>query len=365
MKYLFYLAHPAHFHLFKNVIKKIKSEDREVFITIKKKDVLEQLLEENNFSYFNVLPNGRGDSKSGIIKGVFERSLKHLKFIKQHHIDLVISSSAELGPIARILKIPFINIFEDDLTLFPNYSKLLGPFINILIVPKSCKTEKWETKTIKYDGYQELEYLHPKYFTPDHSRIEKYFNLKRKNFVIRFAKLTAWHDNGITGLTESILERIIKILEPYGNILISSESILNSKFDKYQLNIPVSDMHHVLYFADMFIGDSQTMTAESAILGTPAIRFNDFVGKLGYLEELEYKYGLTFGIKTFEPSKLFNKIEELLMIPNLKEEWQNRRQRLLNDTIDVTAFLVWFIENYPESVKRMKEDPDETQKQFL
>lgn len=29
------------------------------------------------------------------------------------------------------------------------------------------------------------------------------------------------------------------------------------------------------------------MAAEATILGTPSIRFNDFVGKLGYLEELE------------------------------------------------------------------------------
>ncbi len=35
------------------------------------------------------------------------------------------------------------------------------------------------------------------------------------------------------------------------------------------------------------------MIAEAAVLGTPSIRFNDFVGKLGYLEDLEHKYGLT------------------------------------------------------------------------
>jgi hypothetical protein len=38
---------------------------------------------------------------------------------------------------------------------------------------------------------------------------------------------------------------------------------------------------------------------------------------------------------------------------------------MLSDKIDVTAFMVWFVENYPESVKIMKENPDETQKQFL
>jgi hypothetical protein len=55
---------------------------------------------------------------------------------------------------------------------------------------------------------------------------------------------------------------------------------------------------------------------------------------------------------------MFEKIEELLSIPNLKEEWQQRRQRMLQDKIDVSAFFVWFIENYPDSAKIMKENPD-------
>ena len=56
MKILFYLAHPAHYHLFKNVIKKLNSKNHKTLITIKKKDVLEQLLIENSLPYFNILP---------------------------------------------------------------------------------------------------------------------------------------------------------------------------------------------------------------------------------------------------------------------------------------------------------------------
>ena len=37
---------------------------------------------------------------------------------------------------------------------------------------------------------------------------------------------------------------------------------------------------------------------------------------------------------------------------------------MLADKIDVTAFMVRFVGNHPESSKIMKENPDETQKQF-
>lgn len=63
-------------------------------------------------------------------------------------------------------------------------------------------------------------------------------------------------------------------------------------------------IHHAMAFAKMYIGDSQTMAAEAAVLGTPSIRFNDFVGEIGYLEELENTYQLTFGIMTSDRENL-------------------------------------------------------------
>ena len=108
----------------------------------------------------------------------------------------------------------------------------------------------------------------------------------------------------------------------------------------------------------MLIGDSQTMTSEAAVLGTPAIRCNTFVGRISYLEEEEHQYNLTYGFLPTNTDAMFKKIEELLAIPNLKAVWQERRQDMLKDKIDVTAFYVWFIENYPESVRIMRENPE-------
>ena len=101
------------------------------------------------------------------------------------------------------------------------------------------------------------------------------------------------------------------------------------------------------------------MAAEAAVLGTPSFRYNDFVGKLGYLEELEHRYGLTFGIRTDQPKELYARVERSLNMPNLKQEWATRRTRMLVDTIDLTRFLTWFIENYPDSFIITKRDKAE------
>lgn len=113
-------------------------------------------------------------------------------------------------------------------------------------------------------------------------------------------------------------------------------------------------------FATLYIGDSQSMAVEAAMLGVPSLRFNDFVGKkkIGVMEELEHVYGLTYGISSHEPDRLYAKIQELLnyQTPNttLRSEFQARRQQMLADKIDVTAFFTWFIEHYPASATQAK-----------
>jgi len=45
---------------------------------------------------------------------------------------------------------------------------------------------------------------------------------------------------------------------------------------------------------------------------------------------------------------------ELIQQPDLKGQWAKKQGRLLTDKIDVTKFMVDFIENYPESFEKYK-----------
>jgi len=87
-------------------------------------------------------------------------------------------------------------------------------------------------------------------------------------------------------------------------------------------------------------------------LGTHSI-YCDFAGR-GYTDEEEEKYGLVFNFKLDEDSikSSLEKAVELLEVNNLKSIGRNKRDELLKDKIDVTAFMVDFIENYPESSKK-------------
>ena len=133
-------------------------------------------------------------------------------------------------------------------------------------------------------------------------------------------------------------------------------------------------MHHVMAFASLYIGDSQTMAAEAGVLGTPFVRFNDFVGRIGYLRELEDVYQLGYGIHasvltddstirrndgTLQPNgleALYATVKQLVTMPSEERKalFSSRREKMLADKIDYAKFLTWFIENYPQSVQETK-----------
>ena len=101
-----------------------------------------------------------------------------------------------------------------------------------------------------------------------------------------------------------------------------------------------------MYFAKLYIGEGTTINSKFTVLGTPAIYVNSL--SAGTLEEQEHKYGLIF---CFDNGKgVVEKGLELLKKDNLKIKWQRKREKLLNDKIDVTAFIIDFIEKYPNKI---------------
>ncbi len=344
MTVLVYLGHPAHFHLFKETIKSLQSKSHQVIILIKSKDVLEKLLIDSKLPYINIAPKLKKAGKLALYFSLLKRIIVLTKIIIKYKPTKLVGSVAEFAILGKVFKIPSYVFFEDDFEAVPKFAKIAGPLATYLVCPNCCSAWKWEDKKIGYNSYHELAYLHPNHFTPDESKVNKIFDLNKRNFILRFAQLTAYHDVGKTGITTEIAQKLIDTLLPYGNIYITSERPLESQFEKYRIQISPLDIHHALYFADMYIGDSQTMTAEAAVLGTPAIRFNDFVGELSYLEELEHTFHLTYGIRASEPESLINKTKELLQINDLKKEWEHRKEKMLTKTIDFAQFMITLIE---------------------
>lgn len=357
MKIAIFLGHPAHFHVFKNVAASLSGNGHDVHFVIKQKDILESLLKNAGFNYTVIREKERATtSKIGMLFSLLKMDWNMYKYLRKEKPKILIGTYIAL--LTRFTKTKFISVNEDDAAVVPRFAKTSYPGADAILNPRVCNSGKWDKKAIKYESYQELSYLHPNHFTPDKTVVEKYFNADEPYFIIRFAKLTAHHDSGINGITTGIAEKLISILQPHGNIYITSERPLEPQFEKYRMNINPLDMHHVMAFSQLYIGDSQTMAAEAGVLGVPFVRFNDFVGRIGYLRELEDYYNLGFGIKTNEVERLYSTVSELAEMSDREKVFQERRQRMLSDKIDFEKFTTWFVEMFPESRKTMKENPD-------
>ncbi|MCW4026859.1 MAG: hypothetical protein NWE76_05205, partial [Candidatus Bathyarchaeota archaeon] len=64
----------------------------------------------------------------------------------------------------------------------------------------------------------------------------------------------------------------------------------------------------------------------------------------------ETEYGLGYVIDNKSDAK--EKASELLGEENLKRVWQSKREKLLAEKLDVTDFIVRFVEDWPASFSR-------------
>lgn len=344
MSILIHLGHPAHYHLFKNVTSDLVKNGYEVHILIKEKDILRSLLVESGLQFENILPEGKSTGKIGMVADLLKRGKRIIRYCRKVRPDLLVGTSSDISYVGKLLGIPSINVNEDDVNVVPYYAWLAYPMASAILSPIGCNNGRWTFKTTTYAGYHELAYLHPDHFIADKEVVSKYVNPNDKFFIIRFASLNAHHDEGIRGIGNKTARSLIDQLKPYGNIIITSERELGSEFESYRLPVYPLDMHHLMAYASAVIGDSQTMSAEAGVLGTPFIRFNDFVGKIGYLDELENKYKLGFGITPDHPEHLLEKALEIAR--GDKKIFQERRKLMLSEKINTADFLYEFITGF-------------------
>ena len=345
MKLLINIGHPSHVHLFKNMINCLEKKGHIIKIVTRDKDVTLKLLDAYGFEY--EVMSGYYNTMLGKIYDFVKTDFKLLKIAIKSKPDILIAvGDPYVAHVGKLIGRPSLVFTDTEHAELAN--KLTFPFATIICTP-SCYKGNLGSKHIMLDGYKELAYLHPNYFKPDPSILDDLGLSKNDKFIImRFVSWGASHDIGDKGFTNK--KEVLRSLEQYGRVLITSEKKLPSYIEKYKINVPPEKIHHVLYFADLYIGESAPMATESAILGTPAIFVS--TSRRGYTDELESKYGLVYNFSGLKKRQKYalEKASELLENENIKKEWRKKRRKMLSEKIDVTKFMVSLIENYPESL---------------
>ncbi|NMC60026.1 MAG: DUF354 domain-containing protein [Candidatus Methanofastidiosa archaeon] len=349
MRVIIDIGHPAHVHYFKNLTIILQEEGYKILFTCRQKDIISELLEKFRFKY---IPLGKSRrSIPGKIFGILLFDLKLLKHAISSKPDLFLSAgSIYAAHVSFVMHKPHITL-EDTFNM--EQVNLYLPFTSVVFT--GCYPHKnLGSKEIQYKGFQELTYLHPKYFSADKTvRDELSLTVEDKYFIVRFVSWEASHDIGRRGLTNQQKLEILKLLEKYGKVFVSAEGCLPSEFQRYIFPLPPDRMHHALAFAHLYVGEGATMASECAMLGTTAVYINS--NEAGSIDEQE-NFGLIYHFRS--PANMLEKIRQLAEDPFLKEKSRMYRNSLIEGTIDLTAFLVWVVKYWPESLRILKENPE-------
>ncbi len=355
MKILIDIGHPAHVHYFRNFINLMTSRGHSFAITARDKEMTFELLERYGIDYFS-----RGKGGKSLVKKLLylpKADYKIYKVAKKFKPDLFLSfGSTYAAHTSAILRCPHIALDDTEhakLELF-----LYTPFTDTFLNPVSFY-KNLGPRQIKFNSLMELSYLHPNFFIPNRDVLRLINISKNESFVIiRFVSWNASHDIGQKGLSFQNKIILVNYLIDLGvKVYISSESHLPPELEKFRITFPSELFHHALCFAKLYIGEGGTTASEAAVLGTPAIYVNTL--KMGYITE-EIHAGLIF--QTTDINKILEIITEILNDNQSIAKFHSLKKEFLSGKIDLTNFLVWFVENYPDSVKTMKNNPDYQQK---
>lgn len=353
MNILFFIVHPAKFHMLRPTVSALQNRGDRVDFVIISKDVLPELLERSGLTYTNIFPTDRRSrSTIRIVKtlqtllSAFKTAWRLWRYVRRQdcRYDLFVTDDC-LSVVGKLMNIPVLFILDTDFDVVPEFAPLLK-CSTAVFAPKAARMHQFASKKIAFSGYKECCYLTPKYFKPRPEVLRQYGLEYRGYAFIRVVAQLATHDFGKSGLSSDQLEKLIDTIQRYGlRPLLCMEQKDAGRFSSFLFNGNPMDVPQLLAHAAVCFGDSQTMNTEAVVLGVPCICCNDFCGRIGVTEEQEKVYGMTYSFLTRDFDKALDKLEELLRMPDLHEQWERKRQQMLLSMEDVTEHLIDVIVN--------------------
>jgi predicted glycosyltransferase len=343
MKILVEITHPAHVHFFRNAVSLLEKKGHTIAVTARRKDVTIELL--NNFNIPFTLLSSLGKSKFALVKELAVRDFRLWNFCRKFKPDILTGISGVFAAhVGFLLRKPVV--VWDDTEIATLAHKIAYPFVTAIYCP-SCYYKKLGKKQKFYAGCHELAYLHPNRFTPDPQLVRSLgIDTSQKYCIIRFVSWQAHHDIGQSGITDIEKIELVKRISRYARPYITSEKPLPAELEEFRLSIPVHQIHHLMAFASLCVGEGATMASEAACLAVPCVYINTL--KLGYINMHE-----GFGLikQTTDVEEAYRQCIDWLEDPMSKEKCLLARDKMLAEKIDVTSFVVETITKTAEAYR--------------
>lgn len=340
MRALFDVSHPAHAHLFKHAIAALEADGHDVRVISREKEVTTSLLDAAGVDHTPL--SARGDGPLSLAGEWVGRELRVLRTALGFDPDVVVSRLNPAAVHAATVTGATSIIFHDT-EAAGALARATLPLADVVCTPAAIE-ETWGGQR-RYDGFQELAYLHPSRFDPDPEALRREgVAVDDPYTVLRLVAGDAHHDYGNRALSSEGVDRVVDALSDLGPVYASVEDEADRPPGTEPLPVPPEDLHDLLAFADCYVGDSNTTAVEAGLLGTPAIRYDTFgAGALANFVELEAEYALVRS--TGDEDELIDMVERAATDPaGVNEAWERRRNAVLAEKVDVTGYMLDLID---------------------
>lgn len=339
MRVLVDITHPADVHFYRRAIQHWRNNGDDVLITSRNKGVVLKLLEDFDLPHTQVGKQARGGA-AGLAIELIERGFTIRRLVNEFKPDVATGFGGTFVAYACLGKNVPVVIFTDTEAKLAN--AITMPIIDVVATPAPFQQD-FGKKHIRFNGFKELAYTHPSVFTPDPAILAiEGLEVDEPFSILRLVSWQASHDIQLSGIPD--VERVIDTLSQHGRVIISSERPLPKHLQEFEMKGMTKNMLHLQAFAHLLFGESGSMATECTMLGTPAIFYNP--ARLGSIRIQEEVYGMlfTFHDTANDLDKALAKASDLLSDPNTQAHWQEKRQAMLADTIDMNAYIIDLIE---------------------
>jgi len=342
MRYLFFTNTPAHVHLYKHAVTRLEDAGHEVLVLGREYGCTKELLEFYDLPHeiYGVCET----TKFSLVRELPKHFARIFRTTLRYDPDLVFGIGSYAAPAGALARAPVVLITDSEPVAVDQFVSRL--FADAVLTPYTFQRDLG-SKHFQFRGFKETAYLHPSVFEADSSvRTELGLEPTERFAIVRLNAFGSHHDISQEGFTAEQRRELVESLASEATVLVSDEG---GEFDYSAVDARPFDahpgyLHDALAESSLLVTDTQTMATEAALLGTPVVRSNTFVGDedMGNFLELADRE-LVYNTDSFED--VLDTATTYLTDESVERRWQDRCNEYLGELDNLTDIVVEIAEN--------------------